>query len=78
MGIASILENLPAPKPDLIVTNHGSTTVINMVTPLARQWVEQNVDVPDWAWMGLGFACEPRMVEQLVEGAEAAGLEVRS
>lgn len=61
---------------DISVADRGSIAIVNLLTPEARAWVDENVEVPDWGWMGLGFACEPRMVGDLVQGAMDAGLEV--
>lgn len=63
-------------QPDITVTNCGTLALINLHTPAAREWVDEAVEVPSWAWMGLGFGCEPRLVETLLLGAEDAGLEV--
>ncbi|WP_375292299.1 hypothetical protein [Sphingomonas melonis] len=76
MSFASIFENLPAPKPDITVTSCGTIAIVNLLTPAAREWVDEAVEVPSWAWMGLGFGCEPRLLGTLLDGAADAGLEV--
>ncbi|MBB3910144.1 hypothetical protein [Sphingomonas desiccabilis] len=76
MNLAALFDSLPAPSPDLIVTKCGTLALINLLTPAARDWVDEAVEVPSWAWMGQGFACEPRLVDTLLGGAMDAGLQV--
>ena len=76
MSIASVLADLPAPKPDITVTTCGTIFIVNLLTPAAREWVDESVEVPSWAWMGLGFGCEPRLIHTLLGGAQDFGLEV--
>lgn len=66
---------MPQPA-DFSVTNSGSVAMVTPLSPAAREWVEENVQVEPWAWMGLGFAVEPRLVEGLMSLAAEQGLEV--
>ena len=61
---------------DVEVNDCGSVVLIAPLTVSAREWVEENAGLESWQWMGGAFACEPRMVEGLVEGMREAGLEV--
>lgn len=53
------------------VSNHGSLFLLTPETDAERAWVAECVDVPDWAWVGGSFACEPRLVEDLLAGLAA-------
>lgn len=64
--------------PDVEVLDHGSVVMIAPRTAAAREWVEENVQLEGWQWMGGAFACEPRCVDGLVAGMEDAGLTVSS
>lgn len=61
---------------DVVVTNHGSVVMIRPETPAAQEWVDANLELEGWQWLGGGFACEPRMVEGLVDGMQGDGLVV--
>ena len=56
---------------DVLIESHGSVT-----TSEAHQWVEENVHVEPWQWMGCSIACEPRRLWPLVEGMQQDGLVV--
>ena len=61
---------------DVRISNHGTIVMVLPVSKAAKDWVKENVDVPSWAWMGGSFACEPRLVDNLIDGMRDAGLEV--
>lgn len=61
---------------DFRIANHGSIVMVEPVTQPAKQWVEDNVQLEGWQWMGPAFSCDPRMVDNLVAGIEADGLSV--
>ena len=61
---------------DVLIENHGSVALFTPITPEAHQWVEENVHVESWQWLGCSIACEPRCLEQLVEGMQEDGLVV--
>lgn len=67
--------------PDVIASNDGTLWVFECVTQGARDWAHENVNVPDYLWLGpasLGrFAVEHRFAGQLVEGFAEAGFRVR-
>jgi hypothetical protein len=54
----------------------GNMVIVQPLTARAKEWIDENADAPAWAWQGGGLAVEPRMVDALVEGMTAAGLEV--
>ncbi len=63
-------------KPDVSVANHGSICMIQPLTQAAKDWVEENVPLESWQFMGTAFSCEPRYVDNLVEGMRGDGLVV--
>ena len=61
---------------DVLIENHGSIGLFTPMTPNAHQWVEEHVHIEPWQQIGCSFACEPRYLEQLVEGMQQDGLVV--
>ena len=53
---------------DVLIENHGSIALVTPMTPEANQWVDENVPLESWQWLGCSFACEPRCLDHLVEG----------
>ena len=70
----------PAPSdaaaPDFSVTDCGAIVIVTPLSPEAREWGDENVNVPDWSWYGLGFGVDHRMAGDLIEGIADAGFEV--
>jgi hypothetical protein len=63
---------------DFTVENHGSVWLLTPETTDARNWVDENVALEPWQWLGRSFAVEPRLLDQLVEGIQAEGLSVEA
>lgn len=61
---------------DVRVEDHGSIVLVQPLTDAAREWVTGNVPLEGWQWMGGAFACEPRYVDNLLDGMRGDGLEV--
>ena len=61
---------------DLHVENHGSIVLLFADSEEGRAWLDENVYAERWQWVGDGIACEPRMVEAVLVGAAADGLEI--
>ncbi len=61
---------------DVIVENRGSVCMVTPMSPEASEWVDQNVSLESWQWLGASFACEPRYVPSLIEGMHEDGLTV--
>jgi hypothetical protein len=62
--------------PDIIVENHGSVALLRPMTDAGREWIDENVPTEGWQWLGGALSCEPRYVENIVEGATGDGLVV--
>ena len=61
---------------DVEFLNHGSIIMVVPVTPAAKAWVEENLALESWQWLGGGFTCEPRYASELAESMSADGLTV--
>jgi len=62
---------------DVLIENHGgSLALFTPMTPAAHQWVEGNVDVEPWQRMGASIACEPRYLDNIIQGMQDDGLVV--
>jgi hypothetical protein len=61
---------------DIVVEDHGSVVMLRPMTRAGAVWLHENVSSEPWQWMGNGLAAEPRMVREVLEGAQDAGLMV--
>ena len=46
------------------------------LTPEARTWVDENVELEDWQWLGGGFGVDHRYAKDLADGMTQDGLVV--
>ena len=64
------------PAPDFDVTFHGSVVSFAPLTPAARTWVDDNVQLEPWQWLSnVTFVVDRRFAQPLIEGILSAGLE---
>ena len=61
---------------DVIIGGGGSIFTFRPVTKKARAWVDDNVELESWQWLGDIFAVEHRYAVDIVDGMRDAGLEV--
>ena len=61
---------------DVRTRDEGSIILITPISPEAKAWVSENVQLEGWQWFGNSFSCEPRYVDDLIAGMQDAGLEV--
>jgi hypothetical protein len=62
---------------DVRIIGAGNLVQLFLNTPEAHAWVKENVDAPDYLWLGNdSFCVEPRYVNDIVAGMIDAGLEV--
>lgn len=59
---------------DIIIYATGSITLIIPATERAHDWVAENIQAEPWQLYGGGVACEPRLVQTIIDAAEEAGL----
>lgn len=76
MSLNNATLNTTTDAPDVQIENCGSVRMVTPMTCAAREWVNENVGLESWQWLGGSFACEPRYVQDLIDGMEEAGLGV--
>lgn len=64
-------------RADLLARNCGTVWQFFPLSRKASQWVNAHVQTEAWQWAGQSFVIDWRYAEPLIEGAQAAGLEVR-
>lgn len=62
--------------PDFHISNQGSIVMITPVTSVAKEWVDENVQLDSWQWLGISFAVEHRYAAGLIEGLHEADFEL--
>jgi hypothetical protein len=68
---------MPArPHTDVTTVYNGSVTMFRPISAQAKTWVEENVELEGWQWIGPAFAVETRYADELRYGMEDAGLSV--
>jgi len=67
-----------SPPADLEVVCHGSVGSFSALTPAARTWVHEHVQLESWQWLGNAmFIVDHRVAQPLIDAAIATGLEVQ-
>lgn len=61
---------------DVEVRNEGTIIMVTPVSIEAKDWVEENVPLESWQWLGGAFAVEPQYVADLLIGMNESGLAV--
>src|SRR5437867_725929 len=61
-------------RPDVLVRNEGTVFAFCPLTKEAKQWVEENVQLEPWQWLGNTFCVEHRYALGLGQGMKDAGL----
>ena len=70
-------DNKAKVKIDVSINYEGTIVLFTPETPAATEFVERNVFLEPWQWLGNGFACEPRLAADIIEGMQAEGLVVQ-
>jgi hypothetical protein len=65
-----------AKQADFRVDGHGSVFMVEPLTARGKKWVEENVPLEDWQWLGPRFSVEHRYIDDLIEGIRNDGLTV--
>ena len=52
---------------NFMVMDEGTVVFITPVSETARQWVDENLSIEPWMWMGSGFAIEHRCADDILE-----------
>ena len=61
---------------DVEINHCGSVVMFAALTQKSLAWIEENVSLESWQWMGNAIAVDPRYVMNLAEGMRADGLIV--
>ncbi len=61
---------------DVTVHDGGTIFMFELNTEAARAWVQENVSLEAWQWMGDAFVVEHRYAGGLAEGMIEHGLRV--
>ena len=61
---------------DVIVSGGGTIYLFHLESDTAHAWVDDQVHVEDWQWLGPAFAVEHRYARLLIDGMVADGLRV--
>ncbi len=59
---------------DIRVSNMGSMWMFTPLTEKAKNWVEENLPLEPWQWMGNSFCVDHRPANDLATGMQEAGL----
>lgn len=70
------MKNTKTISPDFRIERSGGISLLIPFTAAAREWVDENLELESWQWIGGRIAVEPRCVEAIVDGMEEAGLIV--
>jgi hypothetical protein len=62
---------------NFLVTDEGTVVLITPVSDKARQWVDENLSIEAWAWLGDSFGVEHRYAYDILEAIseEMGGVE---
>jgi hypothetical protein len=64
------------PNPDYLIRDNGTTWAFCPLTPDAKQWTEENVQLESWQWLGATFVVDWRYGVPLAEGISEAGFQI--
>ena len=64
-------------QPDLRVYNEGTIVQFEPVSEAAKDWIDENVQVEGWKWLGNCLCVEPRDAEALIARMMAEGLTIQ-
>lgn len=59
---------------DVAVENHGSLCLLRPVSSIGEKWLVDNIHEP--MYLGTAVAVEPRLLSNVVDGMQEAGLEL--
>jgi hypothetical protein len=64
-------------KTDVLHEDYSSIHMLTPLTAAARAWVQKNVPTEPWQWQGASLAVEHGYIQDILDGMEAAGLQVK-
>ncbi len=63
---------------DVLVRNEGSILMLTPDSDSGREWIDENLGLESWQWLGNSCAIEWRYAPAIIEGMWEDGLEVTS
>ena len=63
--------------PDFEIEDHFSVFLVRPLSDEAREYVQEYVYVEGWQWENDSFACDRRVLDDLLDGIEGYGFEVK-
>jgi hypothetical protein len=61
---------------DVQISPVGSVVMFSVLTEQAIAWIEENLQLESWQWLGRAFAVEHRYAEELTAAMRADGLNL--
>jgi hypothetical protein len=61
---------------DFKATDHGTVVGFAPLTEAAQEFLDENVHIEDWQWVGQQFYVDHRPAQNLIDGIVSAGLSV--
>lgn len=61
---------------DFRIFDQGSLVMVEPVTDAAKEWVDENVQLEGWQWLGPAFGVDHRMIVVLASAIAAEGFEM--
>ncbi|MGH7119573.1 MAG: hypothetical protein ACREFP_11395 [Acetobacteraceae bacterium] len=65
---------MPSETIDVEFTNHGSIVTILPLTDTACDWIDDNVAVEGWEWLGGALCADPRCAFDICQARTEDGL----
>jgi hypothetical protein len=63
---------------DVVIDDCGSVVVLTALTDAGRKWIDSNLLVESWQWIGCSLAVDPCYTLDLIDAMVDAGLDVGS
>jgi|TARA_R110000824_G_scaffold155073_1_gene327289 hypothetical protein len=62
---------------DITVNDQGSIILFTPKSDACKEWIEDNVQLEGWQWLGGGFGVDHSYADSLIDGLQAEGFEVQ-
>lgn len=76
MNATPVLE-LPHKTIDITVTDEGTIILLHPHTHAAHAWLTENIQAESWQMFGDAVAVEHRYADDIIEGMQGDGLNVK-
>lgn len=63
---------------DVRIESDSSMVLITPVSYVGRQWIDENLQVEGWQWLGRSLAVDKRYAGPIVDGMIGDGLDVEA